>query len=81
MTKTKKKSKTKKAKKTTNIPKNTAMRGTSAPECFLFGLIIASALLFSYLSWQGAGHIQTNFTSAGISNEKNVFQKKINDLV
>jgi len=57
------------------------MRGVSAPESFLFGLIIASALLFSYLSWQGAGRIQTNFTSAGISNKKNVFQKKINDLV
>jgi hypothetical protein len=81
MTKTKKKSKTKRAKKTKNAPKNTAMRGTSAPECFLLGLIISGAILFSFLSLQSAKNISTSFSTTDTSKGKLVFQKKINSLV
>jgi len=81
MAKKKAKRKTKKTRKVQNTPKNKAMRGTSAPECFLFGLIISGAILFSFLSWQSAKQVSTSFSTMNISNEKNVFQEKINDLV
>lgn len=64
-----------------NAPKNTTMRGTSAPECFLFGLIISGAILFSFLSLQSAKNISTSFSTAETSKGRAVFQKKINDLV
>lgn len=57
------------------------MRGKSAPEYFLFGLIMAGALLFSFLSLQAAGHIQTSFPLADISKEKVAFEKKIRNIV
>ena len=57
------------------------MRGTSAPECFLFGLIISGAILFSFLSLQSAKNISTSFSTTDTSKGKAVFQKKINDLV
>jgi hypothetical protein len=75
------KNKTKKAKKAKNTPKNTAMRGTSAPECFLLGLIISGAILFSFLSLQSAKNISTSFSMADTSKGRAVFQKKINGLV
>lgn len=58
-----------------------AMRGISAPEYFLFGLVISSALLFSFLCFQEARQIQTSFSLTNTSNEKNIFEKKIHDLV
>lgn len=57
------------------------MRGKSAPEYLLFGFIISSALLFSFLSWQGAKHISTSFSTTDISKDKIAFEKKINGLV
>ena len=81
MAKKKAKSKTKKTRKAKNTPKNKAMRGTSAPEYFLLGLIISGAILFSFLSLQSANNISTSFSITKISKEKSVLQKKINDLV
>ncbi len=57
------------------------MRGNSASEYLLFGLIISSALLFSFLSWQSAGQISTSFPTMDMSKEKSALQKKINNLV
>jgi len=57
------------------------MREKSAPEYLLFGFFVSSALLFSFLSWQSARHIQTSFPSADISKSRSGFQKKINNLV
>lgn len=57
------------------------VRGVSAPETFLFGFILVSALLFSFASLQGARHIQTSFPVMDISKEKSMLEKKINNLV
>ncbi|HLM84006.1 MAG TPA: hypothetical protein VK254_02230 [Candidatus Bathyarchaeia archaeon] len=74
----KKKTKTKKSSQTKTI---SAMRGTSAPEYFLFGFILISALLFSISSLLGAKNIRTSFSMTDVSMDKKVFQKKINNLV
>ena len=57
------------------------MRGESAPEYLLFGFIISSALLFSFLSLQTARHIQTSFATTDFSKEKIAFEKKIHNIV
>lgn len=57
------------------------MRGKSAPEYLLFGFIISSALLFSFLSLQTARHIQTSFPTTDISKDNIVFEKKIHTAV
>jgi hypothetical protein len=73
----KRKSRAKINKKLKNLP----MRGITVPESFLFGLIISSVLLFSFLSWQSAKNISTSFSTADTSKSNQVFQKKINNLV
>ena len=58
-----------------------AARGITVPESFLFGFIIAGALLFSFLSWQSAKNIQTSFPAAVISKDRIAFEKKIRSEV
>jgi len=56
-------------------------RGVSAPEYFLFGFIISTALVFSFFCLLGAGNIPTSFPMAKASSEKVIFEKKIRSLV
>jgi len=56
-------------------------RGASAPEYFLFGLIMAGVILFSFLCIQGSKQVQTSFSMVDYSKEKIAFEKKIQKLV
>src|SRR4030042_5323758 len=57
------------------------MRGVSAPEYFLFGFIISSPLLFSFLSCEGSRQIPTSFPTVDYSKEKIAHEKKIRKTV
>ncbi len=70
----KRKIKRKKAK----TPKN--MRGTSAPEYFLFGFLIVGALLVSVASFESSWKIPTSFTSVDYSSGKAALENRIQSL-
>jgi hypothetical protein len=79
MGKIKKEMKKKRAnKKKAKIPKN--MRGTSAPEYFLFGFLIISALLISSASLQSAWKIPTSFSTVDYSEGRIELERKIQSL-
>jgi hypothetical protein len=58
-----------------------SIRGISAPENFLFGLILIATFIFSYSSLENAKHISTSFPTAKISTEHIAFQKKLQSVV
>jgi hypothetical protein len=78
----------KKGKKQNKKPKSEkktenawSARGISAPENFVFGLVLASALFFSFLFLQSARRIPTSFSTVNYSKEKIAFEKKIRKIV
>ena len=73
--------KTKKTKKITQKKYYLAARGITKPESFLFGFFLAGAVLFSFLSMQGAKQIPTTFSMTEISQDNQIFEKKIRQTV
>jgi hypothetical protein len=56
------------------------IRGTSAPEYFLFGFLFASALLFSIASFQGAEKIPTSFQMVDYERGRIILENRIRNL-
>lgn len=86
--KQKKKPVSKRKKKENNLKKKTSkkekgffsMRGISAPENFLFGLILVVAFLFSYSSIESAKNVSTSFPTVNLSTEKDELSKNIRKM-
>jgi len=72
------KEKTKNKRKSRQIQ---AMRGVSAPEYFLFGLVITGAILCAFLTFEGARQIPTSFPTVDYTRERAALEKKIQKTV